>query len=150
MAAMDLQLPTEAEWEHAYRAGTTTAYSFGASITQQQANFASTERTVACGSLPANQWGLREMHGNVSEWCEDVYPPAYRVLRGGAWDYVTFNVRSSFRYNFSPDLTFFSFGFSVARAPSDFLYPLSSFLFISDRTPSRLTDITTQRRDAPP
>ena len=125
-----LRLATESEWEYACRAGTTTAYSFGASITQQQANFASRKGTVACGSLPANQWGLREMHGNVWEWCEDMYQAtasstkdavkgnsSNRVLRGGAWDDGTNYVRSSIRYDLTPDGTSNSIGFRVARAP---------------------------------
>ena len=124
-----LRLPSESEWEYACRAGTTTAYSFGASITKQQANFDAT-RTVACGSLPANQWGFREMHGNVWEWCEDGYATmgsgkqdavksetTYRVLRGGAWVNITNNVRSSNRFSSTPDSTNLNFGFRVARAP---------------------------------
>ena len=125
-----LRLATESEWEYACRAGTTTAHSFGASITQRQANFGS-GGTVACGSLPANQWGFREMHGNVWEWCEDVYQAtassaqdavngnssSNRVLRGGAWGYVTDDVRSSNRYNFTPGNAVGGIGFRVARAP---------------------------------
>ena len=125
-----LRLASESEWEYACRAGTTTAYSFGASITQQQANFDAT-RTVACGSLPANQWGLREMHGNVWEWCEDMYQatasstqdavngnsPSARVLRGGAWIGDTYGVRSSARYGVTPVVTNYVLGFRVARAP---------------------------------
>jgi formylglycine-generating enzyme required for sulfatase activity len=126
-----LRLATESEWEYACRAGTTTAYSFGASITQQQANFGSTKGTVACGSLPANQWGFREMHGNVWEWCEDGYDttasstqdavignsPADRVLRGGAWFNLTIYVRSSSRTYSTPDITSLVIGFRVARSP---------------------------------
>ncbi len=72
--------------------------------------------TVACGSLPANQWGFREMHGNVWEWCEDGYQatasstqdavngnsPTFRVLRGGAWNISSDDVRSSNRDFFTP------------------------------------------------
>ena len=126
-----LRLATESEWEYACRAGTTTAYSFGASITQQQANFASRKGTVACGSLPANQWGFREMHGNVWEWCEDVYEATasskqdavngnssgLRVLRGGAWSNPANLVRSSYRGNLTPDDTYNNIGFRVAKAP---------------------------------
>jgi len=125
-----LRLATESEWEYACRAGTTTAYSFGASITQQQANFASRKGTVACGSLPANQWGLREMHGNVWEWCEDMYQAtasstkdavkgnsSNRVLRGGAWSYSAGIVRSSIRIGSTRDYSFNVFGFRVAKAP---------------------------------
>jgi formylglycine-generating enzyme required for sulfatase activity len=123
-----LRLASESEWEYACRAGTTTAYSFGAGITKQQANFDA--RTVACGSLPANQWGFREMHGNVFEWCEDGYETSasatqdaakgnttYRVLRGGAWLNNANFVRSSDRDFFTPGGAFLSIGFRVARAP---------------------------------
>jgi len=128
--ASGLRLASESEWEYACRAGTTTAYSFGASITKQQANFEAT-CTVACGSLPANQWGLCEMHGNVWEWCEDRYQAtasstqealngnsgSYRVLRGGAWYSGTNVVRSSLRLFSTPDDTVNYIGFRVAKAP---------------------------------
>ncbi len=129
-----LRLASESEWEYACRAGTTTAYSFGASITKQQANFDSPKKTgrgrVACGSLPANHWGFREMHGNVWEWCEDRYQAtassvqeavkansSNRVLRGGAWNVSSNNVRSSYRHYITADFTYNNIGFRVARAP---------------------------------
>ena len=124
-----LRLASGSEWEDACRAGTTTAYSFGANITQQQANFSSSG-TVACGSLPANQWGFREMHGNVCEWCEDGYEtrasatqdavkgnPTDRVLRGGSWGNFTGGVRSSGRTFGTPDNAYSLIGFRVAMAP---------------------------------
>jgi antitoxin component YwqK of YwqJK toxin-antitoxin module len=79
-------LPTEAQWEYACRAGTTTAYSFGNTITHKQANFYRTKwkknkstnrferpvgKTTAIGTYPANAWGFHDMHGNVLEWCSD-------------------------------------------------------------------------------
>jgi uncharacterized protein (TIGR02996 family) len=66
------RLPTEAEWEFACRAGTTTAYHFGNTITKKQANF-NGRRTTPVGSYPANAFGLHDMHGNVWQWCEDWY-----------------------------------------------------------------------------
>ena len=106
-------LPTEAQWEYACRAGTTTPFSFGATITPEQVNYDGTipsraarrgstgSETVPVASLPANPWGLYEMHGNVWEWCADgirsytaeaatdpVGPTdtgASRVVRGGSW-----------------------------------------------------------------
>jgi len=105
-------LPTEAQWEYACRAGTTTIFSFGNSLTLRQANFgeairnggagkgASLEKTSRVGSYTANTWGLYDMHGNVWEWCSDWHAEGLgggadpkgplsdvlRVLRGGAWN----------------------------------------------------------------
>jgi formylglycine-generating enzyme required for sulfatase activity len=131
-----LRLASESEWEYACRAGTMTAYSFGADITMEQANFLSEKGTVACGSLPANRWGFREMHGNVCEWCEDGYETRlsvtqeanpvqdavkwnapYRVLRGGAWTQLTYFLRSACRDLTTPDRKNGFTGFRVARDP---------------------------------
>jgi len=94
------RLPTEAEWEYACRAGTVTAYSYGDSITKDEANVAWGASTKVVGSYKPNAFGLYDMHGNVWEWCEDWkadYPkesvidpkgPAtgqYRLLRGGSF-----------------------------------------------------------------
>ena len=67
------RLPTEAEWEYACRAGTTTAYSFGDKITSKDAHYGGGTGTKAVGSYKANAFGLYDMHGNVCEWCEDWY-----------------------------------------------------------------------------
>jgi formylglycine-generating enzyme required for sulfatase activity len=106
------RLPTEAEWEYACRAGTTTPFSFGDTITPKQVNYDGNypyangtkgkfrAKTVPVKSLPANPWGLYEMHGNIWEWCADWYGDyglaaladptgspdgSDRVLRGGSW-----------------------------------------------------------------
>jgi formylglycine-generating enzyme required for sulfatase activity len=80
----EFRLPTEAQWEYACRAGTTTATSFGNKLSSKQANFQgepyngadegpSLRRAAKVGSYPANPWGLHDMHGNVFEWCRDWY-----------------------------------------------------------------------------
>ena len=80
----ELRLPTEAQWECACRAGTTTATSFGDTLSSYQANFRgepyhgaergpSLDRATRVGSYPANPWGLHDMHGNSFEWCRDWY-----------------------------------------------------------------------------
>jgi formylglycine-generating enzyme len=88
----EFRLPTEAQWEYACRAGTTTATSFGQSLSSTQANFKgkpynggapgpSLGRAAKVGSYPANAWGLHDMHGNIFEWCRDWY---HLQLPGGA------------------------------------------------------------------
>jgi formylglycine-generating enzyme required for sulfatase activity len=83
-ADWEFRLPTEAQWEYACRAGTTTATSFGQSLSSKQANFKgkayndgepgpSLNRAAPVGSYPANPWGLHDMHGNTFEWCRDWY-----------------------------------------------------------------------------
>ena len=80
----EFRLPTEAQWEYACRAGTTTATAFGDQLSSTQANFKgkpyngaapgpSLNRAAAVGSYPANPWGLHDMHGNTYEWCRDWY-----------------------------------------------------------------------------
>lgn len=127
---LKLRLPTEAEWEYSCRAGTITPFSFGENITTDQANFygkspynggkkgLNRQKTVDVKSLPCNDWGLFEMHGNVWEWCNDWFS-AYsgtfvtdpegpkngsgRVLRGGSWLNFDRRLRSAFRYWYAPN-----------------------------------------------
>ena len=134
------RLLTEAEWEYAARAGTTTKYAFGDAITHDQANFSTGKRggrTVEVGSYPPNAWGLHDMHGNVWEWVEDCYEVNYefngkkapadgsayvfptcptRVARGGSWDYEADDLRSSLRYAVKPIYGVDEIGFRVARS----------------------------------
>jgi formylglycine-generating enzyme required for sulfatase activity len=88
----EIRLPTEAQWEYACRAGTTTATTFGDKLSSKQANFKgkpyngaergpSLNRAARVGSYPANAWGLHDMHGNIYEWCRDWY---HLKLPGGA------------------------------------------------------------------
>lgn len=78
-AGWEYRLPTEAEWEYACRAGTTTKFNFGDTITKDDANFLESGLNRACkvGSYKPNNWGLYDMHGNVWEWCLDWYDPNF-------------------------------------------------------------------------
>jgi sulfatase modifying factor 1 len=90
---LNVRLPTEAQWEYACRAGTTMPFSFGKDITPEQVNYNDKypyaggkkgffrKKTVPVKSLPANPWGLYEMHGNVLEWCHD----CYGTIRQSQW-----------------------------------------------------------------
>ncbi len=135
----EFRLPTEAQWEYACRAGTTTATSFGDKLSSKQANFQgkpyngaeegpSLKRTARVGSYPANPWGLHDMHGNVFEWCRDWYHPklpggidpdrsgmkaASRVRRGGCWADEGWPCRSAFRLRFEPERRHDHIGFRV-------------------------------------
>jgi formylglycine-generating enzyme required for sulfatase activity/serine/threonine protein kinase len=144
-AGAGYRLPTEAEWEYACRAKTTTPFSFGETISTSQANVNGVYtygngskgvyrgKTTPAGSLGKNAWGFYDMHGNVNEWCEDWYSEGYyenspaedpkgpssgetRVLRGGGWDYFPRNCRSALRGRYGPDYRLNDNGFRVARA----------------------------------
>jgi formylglycine-generating enzyme required for sulfatase activity len=79
-------LPSEAQWEYACRAGTTTQFHFGATLTPELANY-DAKQTTDVGRFPANAWGLHDMHGNVWEWCLDEWHKNYdgAPSDGGAW-----------------------------------------------------------------
>jgi formylglycine-generating enzyme len=125
------RLPTEAEWEYAARAlsqqewgrfriGKTgpPAYSWGATWDKTRANVSESGlgKTVPVGRYPANAWGLRDMSGNVWEWCSDWYTVgSYRVLRGGSWYYFARGTRVAGRVNSGPDGRYDYFGFRLAR-----------------------------------
>jgi formylglycine-generating enzyme required for sulfatase activity len=130
---LDLALPSEAQWEYACRAGTKTPYYSGNRISRELANFASV-RPVRVGSLPPNPWGLREVHGNIYEWCADHWHGSYdgapsdgstwigsggsathRVVRGGAWLNDASNVRAASRFHYNPVTHLDLLGFRCAR-----------------------------------
>jgi formylglycine-generating enzyme required for sulfatase activity len=132
------RLPTEAEWEYACRGSTSTRFSYGddlayTNLTQYawyDANSGSTTHPV--GQKLPNPWGLYDMHGNVQEYCQDVYDtyrggialdpqgPATgsaRVHRGGDWSHADWGCRSAFRFGFDGSNVFFNLGFRVVLAP---------------------------------
>ena len=132
--ASGYRLPTEAEWEYACRAGTTTAYFFGDSPAKLgdyawfQKNAGGRPRPV--GQKQPNPWGLYDMVGNVWEWCNDYYKADYyqespgenprgpnegekMVLRGGAFKFSAENCRSGYRYNESPGSADVCFGYDI-------------------------------------
>jgi formylglycine-generating enzyme required for sulfatase activity len=122
------RLPTETEWEYACRAGTTTPFNTGDSITRSQANFFS-RGTTDVGSFAPNAWGLHDMHGNVAEWCWDSInlnlvsqrtqgsssTEQRNIFRGGSWLNTTMRLRSAFRDHASPHHRSMGIGFRVVR-----------------------------------
>jgi formylglycine-generating enzyme required for sulfatase activity len=137
-------LPTEAQWEYACRAGTTTPFSTGSNLTTDQANYDGNEpynghpkgedrkRTMDIGSFPANAWGFHDMHGNVWEWCGDWadgyssesatdpvgnttgFNASWRIFRGGGWFTYAEGCRSGHRSRNVPHLRFHCLGFRLA------------------------------------
>jgi formylglycine-generating enzyme required for sulfatase activity len=136
------RLPSEAEWEYACRAGTASAFNDGPACTQPEGddpalaklgwfdkNSKGRTRPVRNPDFPPNAWGLHDMHGNVFEWCEDVWGeygvdeqenPVRagaghgRVSRGGSWDFLALYCRSAFRLWGLPSLRSHSLGFRLA------------------------------------
>ena len=140
-AVYQYRLPTEAEWEYCCRAGTTTEWNTGTSLSTSQANFQgalangtyTSGQTAVVGSYAPNAFGLHDMHGNVFEWCLDSYATyapgpvtdpfvtggAVRVIRGGSW-FSLFSAsfcRSAFRGSSAPGIADYVFGFRVVLAP---------------------------------
>ncbi len=136
------RLPTEAEWEYACRAGTTTPFNTGPCLSSKSANYDGNaplkgcpkgryrKKIVKVGSFAPNAWGLHDMHGNVWEWCWDRYDAyplkevknpvgpsygAYRVMRGGGWIIGARACRSARRNWLVPDYRYSALGFRVFR-----------------------------------
>lgn len=154
-AGRKYRLPTEAEWEYACRAGTKTPFHYGNKLSSKQANFNGNypaggaekgpyhRKTVKVGSYQPNEFGLYDMHGNVSEWCADWYDPAYYlnspqkdpqgpangvvstkfnnfddknffvVVRGGNWVDDARACRSAYRFRAMPNTQYRIIGFRV-------------------------------------
>lgn len=140
-------LPSEAQWEYACRANTVTAFYFGETITTDLANYDGTyntyygdevlgiyrNETTDVASFPSNDFGLYDMHGNVSEWCLDHWHygyndapvdgsawmtggnSSYRKLRGGSWDNHSWDCRCAVRSYESPNDRKSFIGFRVVR-----------------------------------
>jgi formylglycine-generating enzyme required for sulfatase activity len=144
----DYTLPSEARWEYACRAGTTTPFSFGETLTPELANYDANntyasgpkgvyrQQTTEVGSFPANGWGLHDMHGNVWEWCLDPWHGSYegaptdgsawmvgggasKLLRGGSWHVLPAFCRSAYRYDDHPGSRNIIIGFRVCCLPQD-------------------------------
>ena len=142
----EYRLPSEAEWEYACRAGTTTPFYFGETIATNLANYDGNytygqgtkgeyrQQTTEVGQFPPNAYGLYDMHGNVYEWCADHWHAsyegaptdgttwlssdegAYRLLRGGSWHDLPWYCRSAFRRRHLPDGRYYHLGFRVVCA----------------------------------
>jgi formylglycine-generating enzyme required for sulfatase activity len=130
VSGLKARLPTEAEWEYACRARTTTAFAFGATVTAAQVHVDG-KQTMEVKSLPANRWGLYAMHGNVWEWQQDGYSdyPAVmvldpvgddgndlRVLRGGSWVNGSEHARSAARGRSIAGNADYNIGFRIAAS----------------------------------
>jgi len=143
MTGKEYRLLSEAEWEYAARAGTTTAFYWGDELDKQNANCHrcenrwSKERTSPVGSFDPNPWGLFDMAGNVWQWVTDCDNADYngapidgnawttgdcekRIVRGASWYYYPVDPRSAYRYADNKDDRNYNTGFRVARtlAPS--------------------------------
>ena len=146
------RLPSESQWEYACRAGTTTSFHFGETITTDLANFNGNstyasaptgkyrQKTTEVGSFPPNAFGLYDMHGNIYELCADVWHDYYnsaptdgsawesggnnsfRVLRGGAWSNNPEHCRSAVRDKLHPDSRGRFYGFRVALSASTWTF----------------------------
>ena len=129
LTGKNYRLPSEAEWEYACRAGTTTAYYFGENLDQSLANYEmNVGQTTSLGSYPPNAFGLQDMHDNVWEWCDDGWyenhenaptdgsswndnhsQSSSRIIRGGSWLDTPRYCRSAYRYYYVNRSTYHGF-----------------------------------------
>ena len=128
------RLPTEAQWEYACRAGTTTAYNTGDTISDNTGWYTvnSGDKSHQAGLKPANAWGLYDMHGNTWDWCWDWYNVSYytseaqtnplgpesgnnRLVRGGGWNTTNIRSRSAYRNSITPITRLNNVGFRLVR-----------------------------------
>jgi formylglycine-generating enzyme required for sulfatase activity len=145
-SGLPFTLPSEAQWEYACRAGSTTPFAFGETITSKLANYNGNvidangpkgrwqQATTDVASFPANAWGLHDMHGNVWEWCLDTWHDSYegaptdgspwlagdsssKLLRGGSWNYLPRYCRSAYRNRIQPVGASISVGMRVVCLP---------------------------------
>jgi formylglycine-generating enzyme required for sulfatase activity len=116
-SANGYRLPTEAEWEYACRAGTTTPYYTGRTISANQANFAAAAfyKSTPVRKYAPNQWGIYDMHGNVFEWCSDNIRDNLYGIRGGTWSLPPNMIRSAFRDIQPANVSTIYTGFRLAR-----------------------------------
>lgn len=133
-----VNLPTEAKWEYACRAGTLTRFNSGDKDEDLDGvawyGFERSEKTThPVGKKLPNAWGLYDTHGNIWEWCHDWFEREYaagpasdpqssvtrggRVVRGGAWHYAPRHCRSAHRYGYAPDIRGGALGFRVCVPP---------------------------------
>ena len=146
LSGREYRLPTENEWEYSCRAGTSTPFPYGETITEDLANFyayipygkasvgSHRSGTTPVGSFPANKFGLHDMCGNTFEWCEDILQenyqqsqrvvsrsrkeelPDYYVLRGASWVNFPVLCRSAFRFGNIPIYRSVAIGFRIVCA----------------------------------
>jgi len=134
------RLPSEAEWEYACRAGTTTPFNTGNCLSTDDANYNGNypykncpkgkyrKRTTPVKKFTPNAWGLYDMHGNVWEWCQDDYDDypstsvvdptgsttgSFRVSRGGSWNFIASYCRSANRNRFKPEIRYYYMSFRL-------------------------------------
>ncbi|NES73439.1 MAG: formylglycine-generating enzyme family protein, partial [Okeania sp. SIO2D1] len=131
-------LPSESQWEYACRAGTTTPFYFGETMRSDLVNYYDNLawETTDVGIFPPNSFGLYDMHGNVWEWCQDIWHGDYigapidgsawetgsdsekRMIRGGSWDVNSRNCRSARRFYEFPIFSSYNKGFRVVLSVS--------------------------------